>query len=295
MPPIHNNPGSSAPQPRVVLYHQTHYRNSTEFVSALPLITEAASTIPITHLIIAAFHINEDPNHITLNNDPPADPRHDRVWEEVKTLQDAGVTVLGMLGGAAKGSYRRLDRSEEEFATYYTPLRDVIRQHNLQGLDLDVEETMSIEGIIRLIDCLKLDFGPSFIITLAPVARALQGLPHLSGFDYQLLEAMRGDSIAWYNTQFYNNWGSLGTFADYDIILAAGWKLEKVVVGFLTHPGLGRGYVEWEELKRTVMVLAQFYRGFGGMMGWEYFCSMPGGEERPWEWAVEMGRCVGRN
>ena len=295
MPPVANLPQPAAFQPRVVLYHQTHYKNSTDFVSILPVITEAANAIPITHLIIAAFHINDGPGNITLNNDPPAVSKHDQLWEEVKTLQDIGVEVLGMLGGAAKGSYRRLDRSNEEFEAYYTPFRDVIRQHRLQGLDLDVEEAMSLEGIIRLIDRLKSDFGSDFIITLAPVAKALQGLRHLSGFDYKALEARRGDSIAWYNAQFYNNWGSFGTFADYDAILWQGWKPEKVVAGFLTNPSLGRGYVEWEELRRTVAALSQFYKGFGGVMGWEYFCSMPGGERRPWEWAFGMGRCVGRS
>lgn len=198
-----------------------------------------------------------------------------------------------MLGGAAKGSYRRLDGGDEEFERYYVPLRDVLRRHRLQGLDLDVEEAMSLEGIIRLIDRLKSDFGADFIITLAPVATALQGLRHISGFDYKALEAKRGQSIAWYNTQFYNNWGSLGTFAGYDAILWQGWRPEKVVVGFLTNPCLGRGYVGWEELRRTVGALSQFYGGFGGVMGWEYFCSMPGGEERPWEWAFGMKRCVG--
>ena len=287
MPPVH-----TAFQPRVVLYHQTHYKDSTHFVSILPLVAEATHTIPVTHLIIAAFHINDSPSEITLNNDPPAAPKHDKLWEEVAVLQDAGVRVLGMLGGAAKGSYRRLDRGEEEFETYYTPFRDVVRRHKLQGLDLDVEESMSLEGIIRLIDRLKSDFGTDFIITLAPVARALQGLRHLSGFDYKALEAKRGDDVAWYNTQFYNSWGSFGTFADYDAILLQGWKPEKVVVGFLTNPSLGRGYVEWEELRRTIAALSQFYRGFGGVMGWEYFCSLPGGEDRPWEWAFGMSRCV---
>ncbi len=292
MPPAVIPSQSPAQQPRVVLYHQTHYKNSTEFVSLLPLITQAADTVPITHLIIAAIHLNDSPGDITLNNDPPTAPKHEVLWEEVTTLQAIGVKVLGMLGGAAKGSYRRLDRSDDEFESYYAPLREVMRRHKLQGLDLDVEEAMSLEGIIRLIDRLKLDFGADFIITLAPVAQALQGLRHLSGFDYKALEAKRGDRIAWYNTQFYNNWGSFGTFADYDAILCQGWKPEKVVVGFLTNPSLGRGYVEWEELRRTVAVLSQFYRNFGGVMGWEYYCSMPGGESQPWEWAFGMSRCV---
>ena len=89
-------------------------------------------------------------------------------------MQDVGVKVLGMLGGAAQGSFQRLDRSDGEFEAYYVPLRDMVRRHNLDGLDLDVEEPMSLNGIIRLIDRLKTDFGPEFLITLAPVATALR-------------------------------------------------------------------------------------------------------------------------
>lgn len=203
-------------------------------------------------------------------------------------MQDIGVKVLGMLGGAAQGSFQRLDNNDWDFEAYYVSLRDMIRQHNLDGLDLDVEEPMSLNGIIRLIDRLKADFGPDFLVTLAPVATALQGRPHLSGFDYEALEILRGSSIAWYNTQFYNNWGRLESFIDYDAILRQGWRPEKVVVGVLTSPGNGNGFVNTEELKRTVTALSQFYRGFGGVMGWEYFNSQPGGEGRPWVWAVGM-------
>lgn len=279
-------------QPRVVCYHQTHYNCNKEFVSLLPLITEAADIVPITHLIVAAIHLNDPPGHITLNDDPPDHPKNDPLWEEVSILQDTGVKALGMLGGAAQGSFARLDTTEAEFEAYYLPLRDMIRQHKLDGLDLDVEEEMSLSGVIRLIDRLRADFGPSFLITLAPVATALQGRPHMSGFDYEALEVMRGSSIAWYNTQFYNNWGSLESFVGYDAILRQGWKPEKVVVGVLTNPGNGHGFVEMGELKRTVTALAQFYPRFGGVMGWEYFNSSPGGEIRPWEWAMGMAGCV---
>ena len=202
--------------------------------------------------------------------------------------------VLGMLGGAAAGSFRRLDGEDAEFERFYGPLRDMVRMYRLDGLDLDVEEEMSLEGIVRLVDRLKVDFGPEFLITLAPVATALQGRPHLSGFDYEALEVMRGGSIAWYNTQFYNNWGRLESFVDYDAILQRGWKAEKVVVGVLTNAGNGHGFVGWEELKRTVGALGMFYRGFGGVMGWEYFNSVgDGGEGRPWEWAVGMREVLG--
>ncbi|KAG8533871.1 uncharacterized protein KY384_001612 [Bacidia gigantensis] len=262
MPPT-NRPHS----PRIVIYHQTHFKANGDFASLLPLVTESPDTLGVTHIIIAALHVNAQAGDITLNDDPPNAPRNEQLWEELAIFQDMGVKVLGMLGGAAKGTFQRLDGSDYEFGLYYPPLRNVIRRYAFNGLDLDVEEPMSLGGIIRLIDYLKADFGDSFLVTFAPVAFALQGMDHLSGFDYEALEVMRGHQVAWYNTQFYNNWGCLQSFADYDAILSRGWKPEKIVVGVLTNPGLGHGYVDYAELQRTVAALSQFYPGFGGIMG----------------------------
>ena len=226
-----------------------------------------------------------------------------------------------MLGGAAQGSFTRLDmrapsinddspipemeadnadNNDDEFEAYYRPLHSLIQQHNLDGLDLDVEEHMSLAGIIRLIDRLKTDFGPSFLITLAPVATALCyggcGPHNLSGFDYEALEVMRGDSIAWYNVQFYCGWGSVADSLGYEMIIARGWRREKVVVGMVTSPWNGEGWVEmgvWDGvLAGLVERSAGGDAGFGGVMGWEYFNALPGGTERPWEWAVGMRRCL---
>lgn len=99
-----------------------------------------------------------------------------------------------MLGGAAKGSYGQLDGSESLFEYNYNLLAQFIRQHEIQGIDLDVEEYMSLRGIKRLIDRFKLDFGDKFIITLAPVATALCGGRNLSGFNYETLEVCHDDN-----------------------------------------------------------------------------------------------------
>lgn len=279
-------------QPRVVCYHQTHYNRNGEYVSILPLLTEATDCISISHLIVAAIHLNEAPGDITLNNDPPNASKNAQLWEEVQIFQDVGIKVLGMVGGAAQGTFRRLDQSDADFEVYYQPLLEMVRTFHLDGLDLDVEEEMSLVGIIRLIDRLKSDFGDGFLITMSPVATALQGRPHLSGFDYEALEVMRGASIAWYHVQFYNNWGHLQDFVGYNAILSRGWRPEKVVVGVLTNPGNGHGWIPLEELTRTLAALTQIYPRFGGIMGWEYFNSKPGDCERPWEWAEAMMRTV---
>lgn len=285
-------------QPRIVCYFQTYHQDD-EYVSLLPLITNGPSAC--THVILSAIHINWDPSNLTLNDDPPDHPKYTQLWDEATVLQDSGIKVLGMLGGAARGSFARLDYSESRtdvplarFEAYYAPLRDMIRTYGLDGLDLDVEEEMSLPGVVHLIDRLKADFGPEFIITLAPVATALMpNRPHLSGFDYALLEAARGSSIAWYNTQFYNGWGGIASPWAYDEIVRNGWPPEKVVAGMLTNPRHGgSGYVLLPQTAAVLSYLMEKYPGFGGVMGWEYWASLPN-EREGWQWPFCMGLILG--
>jgi alkaline phosphatase D len=290
MPPVPADGGRTVnPRShRIVCYHQTYYPdNGTKYVSMLPLL---ANNSGVTHVILAAIHINDDPQQLTLNDNPPNHPQFIPLWAEARVLQAAGVKILGLLGGAARGSFERLDQTDPEFDLYYEALHDLIRDRGLDGLDLDVEEPMSLPGIIRLIDRLKLDFGDEFIITLAPVATALiAGLRHLSGFDYRALEEAQGSSISWYNAQFYNGWGLMDNPMAYDIIISQGWPAEKVIVGQLTNPGNGaQGYVPLETTSAVLAVLLEKYPLFGGVSGWEYHNSMPGDVERPWQWACAM-------
>ena len=90
--------------PRVIVYHQTHHQNGNP-VSILPLITNQTG---VTHVIVAAIHLNDNA-YLTLNDDPPDAQKFTTLWSEVAWLQASGVKVLGMLGGAAKGSYAKLD------------------------------------------------------------------------------------------------------------------------------------------------------------------------------------------
>lgn len=174
--------------PRVILYHQTHHHpDSDRPVSVLPLITNPTG---LTHLIIAAVHLNDRPGDLTLNDNPPSDPKFATLWSEVSWLRATGVKCLAMLGGAAKGTFTRLAADDEnQFKAYYNPLRDFLRTFDFGGIDLDVEEEVSLSSMVRLIDMLRADFGPDFLITMAPVATALLvGQPHLSGFNYFELE-----------------------------------------------------------------------------------------------------------
>ena len=198
-----------------------------------------------------------------------------------------------MLGGAAPGCYTRetLDApTRDVFERYYRPLCELLRRHNFDGIDLDVEQKMSLPGIIRLVDALRADFGTEFIITLAPVAAAMLAMGNMSGFDYLELEAARGSDISWYNVQFYNNWGEVAALLP---VMQALWVPEKLVVGTLTSPDNGHGYMTPAHLGQRLGVLGLAGVKHGGIMGWEYFNSTPGGLDAPWQWVEEMGKLVG--
>lgn len=275
----------------MIYYHQTIIPGGGRYVSMLPLLQNSTG---ITHVIIAAFHINESPDNITLNDDPPGSTMFDPLWNELPLLQERGVKVMGMLGGAAAGSFQRLDGNQEQFERYYRPFLAIIRRHGLDGIDLDVEESMSLSGIIRLIDRLKADLGDAFIITLAPVAAALLGIGNLSGFDYRELEQARASKISWYNSQFYNGWGPADDPRTYAAIISQGWSPRRVVFGLLTNPGNGsQGYVPGEKIGPILAMLVEQYPNFGGVMGWEYFNALPGKREKPWQWAAEMSLSMG--
>ncbi|KAH7368763.1 chitinase [Plectosphaerella cucumerina] len=279
--------GQNAALPRIITYYQTHHTPEGKFIPILPVITE--SGISVTHVILAALHINEDPDKITLNDHHPSHPRFQPLWAELSALQASGVKVMGMLGGAAPGSFIRLDADAASFERYWTPIRDLIRERNLDGIDLDVEETMSIDGIVRLIDRIKADFGSEFIISLAPVAAAMiNPTKNLSGFDYMELELRKSEDIAFYNTQFYNGWGNGANAIMYEMMLRQGWPRQKIVIGLLTSPENGHGWVPWDSLGAVLLGVRSRYNDFGGVMGWEYFNSLPGGRARPWEWARWM-------
>lgn len=190
----------------------------------------------MTHVTVATIHLDATSGNIKLNDDPYTASKYNVLWSEVRSLQAAGITVLGMLGGAVQGSFGLLDGDDASFNHSYSPLREMLAATGFNGIDLDVEEPMSLSGIVRLIGRLKNDFGSNIIVTLAPVATALRKKKDkLSGLDYEGLEKISGTEISWCNTQFYCGWGSMADTVDYDNIIPHTWPHEKVVAAVLTN------------------------------------------------------------
>jgi hypothetical protein len=116
MPPL------GSPVHRVVVYYQTQYDKNKKYISPTPLIPVA------THLIIAAFHLNDGKDDksaktVTVNNVSPDDSSLTQMWIDVARMQGSGVKVMGMLGGASEGSYQHL---HDDFNDYYAPLKTCI-------------------------------------------------------------------------------------------------------------------------------------------------------------------------
>ncbi|KAK5119567.1 hypothetical protein LTR85_007395 [Meristemomyces frigidus] len=291
--------------PRLVNYVQTFHDVAGNPLSLLPLLNENTG---ITHVNLAALHINSDASDITLNDNNPNSSYWDSVWSDVKQLQAGGIKVLFMLGGAAAGSYPRLCGSAVPAVideTYYGVLRDTIRAHDIDGMDLDIEESVDMTCALALLQRLNADFGSDFILTMAPVASAMwPDGPGLSGFDYPTLDAQATDAsrpngklVDWYNAQFYNGWGDASTQTFYDaIITMGGWSPDRVVMGVLDSSGDGgSGFVPIKTLESVILQLRANYANFGCAVGWEYWDAGTTDSpafEYPWQWVQAVSSAV---
>jgi len=288
--------GPVATSKRIIYYYQTQYNNGV-YVSLAPVWkTKNPNTgLPYTtDLIIAAFHLGYDSNnqpYIHLNDNVPSDPMFDVMWPQVHRLQHLGITTRMMLGGAAQGSYADLFA---HWTTFYPILRQTLKHYRLNGIDLDVEENVTLPQIERLINKLHTDFGSSFYITLAPVSSALTNGANLSGFSYPALYSSKvGPDIAWFDTQFYSGFGTLGNPTDYTNVINYGYPPDVVVAGMIANPFDSSGFVAMSTVENTVTSLVGTYPTFGGVFAWEYFNALPGGTANPGEWSQAFGQAMG--
>jgi len=269
---------------RVIYYYQT----LTDLTPVIQNLNPATGKPYPTHINLGAFHLGpqSDGTLMHLNDYPPDNPIFAKPWQQLKQLQGMGVKLHMLLGGAACCSFQSLF---SDWNRLYPVLKQTLQQYHFDGIDLDIEESVALTDVQRLIDQLSADFGSSFAITLAPVASDLTGGGGLSGFDYKdLYNSPQGARIAWFNTQFYSGFGSLSSTSDYDRAVRNGFPADKIVAGMLSNPANGGGYVNINTAASTVKQLARKYSNFGGVFAWEYFNSLPGGTAHPEQWSILM-------
>lgn len=290
--------GTESSVPRLIQYVQTFHPQDNEDgqLSLLPLIRRKTG---ITHVILAALHINGPNGDITLNDDNPNSTIYDRTWSEAATLQRNGVKVMVMMGGAAQGSYDgRLCNSDtgEVQDDYYLGLESTLKYHSVDGLDLDIEEALPLACPINLVNRIRADFGDDFIITMAPVASDLtsKGGSAFGRFSYSRLDrSAAGKEINWYNGQYYSGFVQGSLEDSYEGAINNGYTPDRIVMGVLNSENDGSGFVGLGEVKETIANLKSQYSNFGGVDGWEYFdAGSSDGLGNPWQWTRQIGKAV---
>ncbi|KAK4502288.1 hypothetical protein PRZ48_005713 [Zasmidium cellare] len=293
--------GDGYSPPRSIVYVQTFKTTSGGQLSLLPLTQQDTK---VTHIYLAAVHINDNPGDITLNDNNPNDTIWDTVWSEAAQLQSQGVKVMMMLGGAAPGSYPRLCSGSNGAIneSYYVPLKNTLMYHKIQGLDLDIEEQVDVSCPVNLLKRLNQDFGTDFILTMAPVATDLQPNEYgLGGFKYSTMDSQatasgkpNGKLVNWFNAQFYNGWGDSSSPVGYNAIISNGYAADRVVLGVLDSPNDGgSGWYSINTYKSTINTLKSTYANFGGDVGWEYWdAGSNDGYSDPWQWVKEIGTAI---
>ena len=147
---------------KIIYYYQT-------FTTLKPILYQ---NTPVTHIHLSSIHfgLNKNLPYIHLNDYDTKNKIFDNVWKELKIANNLGIKIVLMIGGAG-GAYNTLF---SDFKTYYKLLKDVLDTYPvISGVDLDIEEYVSIDNVKMLINRIKSDF-PKFIISMAPIQSSLQ-------------------------------------------------------------------------------------------------------------------------
>ena len=295
---------SSPPAPRTLAYF-ANYRHDPTLMADLGMLMDACQKGHMTHVIVGLFHcdwLNRPEGMgacVSLNGLYLDDPTLQPLWEAVRLLQARKIKVIASFGGGGVGDYHHLlDPAHPE---WYAPLRAMLRERHLDGLDMDIEESGNIvatKNVRRILKKLRRDFGDGFLITSAPVASALTGGSNISsGINYKKL--MKEGWFTWYNLQFYNGFGDVlgGAYGspDYEAVLRANKDVSprKFVAGVPTSPAsAGGNYHALSALTPKLRELAATYPGFGGVYGWTFQEAQVEGQLDPVGWMKGVAEAV---
>ena len=130
---------------QLIFYYQT-------FISLKPLFD---NNILPTHIQISSIHFGKDKNknsYIHLNDHPPNSPIFNSMWEEIEIAHNLGVKIKLMIGGAGLAFQEMFSN----FNLYYEMLKNVLKSHPyICGVDLDIEENVDLNDVIKLVNTLK--------------------------------------------------------------------------------------------------------------------------------------------
>ena len=255
---------------KIIFYYQT-------FTGLKPILY---TNTPVTHIHLSSVHFGNNGDntpYIHLNDYHPDNERFIDVWKELEIAnKQYGIKVILMVGGAG-GAFSDLFNN---FNIYYPMLKKTIETNKvIEGIDLDIEEYVSLDNVKMLINKINSDFGNEFIISMAPVQSSLQdNNPGLGGFVYKdLYNSKEGLLIDYFNTQFYFDY-SLESFTD---IIDNGYPEDMIVIGSISSQYQKRCFDTLKEINNK-------YPSFGGVFNWEYFDVKPDSNS----WAVAVNNII---
>lgn len=252
-----------------------YYQNFTDLSPVIKL------SMYVYAIYISSIHFGTENNgdpYIHLNDNDPSHPMYNMLWNQSAKAQKRGINVFLMVGGAGY-AYKSLFSN---FTVYYPMLLNVIHKYNIQGIDLDVEESVELFNIKMLIRRLRSHMGKNFTITMAPLLFAMTNTtPGLGSFSYkELYNSAEGREINWFNVQSYGSY----TVDDYAQMVNNGYPPNKLVFGMIS------GQFDKDTFYQaidTLTTLRSLYSNFAGVFNWEY-CDSWYDTNDPVGWAVTM-------
>ncbi len=259
---------ASPKRPRIVCYLTKYYTRGNDPTWLVPQIDPYCG---MTHMMIGDMRLSDG---ISLGKCSSEDS-NDQIqlfplWESVACSQEHGVQVLASLDDGPGGALSRMQNpDDEEFDRTFASVRAWLSQHRFDGVDLAIGSAFSLNRATRLIERIKDDFGPNFLVTLSAPAQTLGGKPQWSRLDYKLLDASSGDKIAWYNTVFYTRPDNVFSIWELTDIVKHGWPMEKIVIR--TCAGFDNLYSMSVAALQLLLGLLRTQRmsPFGGIVAWE--------------------------
>ena len=141
-------------------------------------------------------------NNIHINNNTPGDPKFSSLWDQLQTCKEQGIEITLMIGGAG-GGYRSLFAN---YSVYYGLLKRLLTDKKglITGIDLDIEEIVSLKDTLKLINDIKSDF-PDMTISMSPVQFSLEtDVTGMGGFCYK--DILKTGLVDYYIGQFYTDY-----------------------------------------------------------------------------------------
>ena len=128
-----------------------------------------------------------------------------------------------MIGGAG-GGYRSLFSN---YSVYYSLLKRLLTDKTglITGIDLDIEEIVTLNDTLKLIKDIKSDF-PVYDYIYVSIQFSLEtDVPGMGGFCYK--DILKTDLVDYFIGQFYTDY----TLESFEMCVKNGYPPEKIVMG----------------------------------------------------------------